>query len=1427
MRSRKVKQFLHHAKLFFSRESFLVLRKVLIFILIIAWLFSGWPQVWPFGKFGTSKIRIPPEISKTEAAEIKNFENRKISFSYTDESEDENLIIKTDQKTYLGLTRAEVYFSVTNAGRKPEQVGFQFHFPENQGTISKIEKWTENVPYEIDVPDFGPMSYFCETGWQEIANKEAGELFDQYQCQATEEVKNCDSLSEDNKTCTLDKAQIGSHKETNYKNSWRETELSNNQLADRRNFLEKILGLGPDKKSIPQNFKVKKSTGQSYEISGGETQYFKAEIQFPINSSGEFYIEAIGDKSGYGLLDPWWDSNWLYKKPITITYSGSALTDYQIKIVTDTQSLINGGKMQSDCDDIRMIDSAEGSEDELNYWIESGTCGTASTRIWVKLPSITGNKTIYMYYGNDSAPNASNGSDTFVFFDDFETGIGFDEGSLNPTTTTTQYISPNQSIFGQGVANYRQQYRDPYSGRDRIFESWIRSYQPGGSGVTTCSLIGIGIAHPEGGGDSGAGTSLGYQVVIDERTGNLSIRKNYYSGDAVTGENIGLNFDNWYFLRFIWTSGGELKAEVFDANLTSLGTLETTDQAWSGDPYTDGEYGVVAYNNGYWDDYRVRKYAPTEPTTEVGSEIEFVDVTVYSFGSQTVNLDVPSTNQYIGGGFSIIENISARNVTGITITEHGTVNAQTNLANVKLYYDLDTTSPYDCAGESYGGSESQFGSTGNFNGADGTASFTGSVGISTTQTMCVYVVLDVGSGAGKNETLEVKINNPSTDVTVSSGSVSPSSAIEISGTTTLLTPPDLQQIHYRWRNDDAGELGVWWDSDWNYRKQLTISAGTGAGTDYQIKLNIGESSGSSGADFHLEGHIQSDFDDLRFVDDDDATELSYWIEEITGTSPNQTAAVWVKVQDDLDSDVNIFVYYGNDSAISASNGGNTFMFFDDFDDGDATGWTEHNGTWSVVDLGGNYRYYQSANTATYLRTSNGESTWTDYILETKIRIASGGSTGGFAGVLLRFQDENNHYAVILDDRPDDSIWIRKWVGGSYSGSEWTDVTFDRDTWYNLRAYVSGNTVGTYFEGITHEYTFTNFANGKIALVMHGTQAYYDDIRVRKYASSEPAFFSAASEETPEAGATWAANEDTELNDLAKGTIKRLRIEISNEGGQTASDVTYRLEVSEANPSTCSAGTYERVSTDADWEMVDSSYFTDGDPTVNASDGLTDENITFVPGELKDIGDQTGAITLTTTQFTEIEYSVQATASATGGATYCFRLTNAGSTTNFTYTEAKYGKVTIAGFSTAIEVRAQNYTTSVSTITFPAAAPETTVSQPYNDIDGSGSPQTFGGAGTAKPVVTLYNGGASTLTIWYNITTFTNSVVSSEYYLINAPGAACENAGLIDNPVTFDENTNTEITIVNGNNKDLYLKTILSSVAGKSGTSTLTILGETL
>ena len=97
----------------------------------------------------------------------------------------------------------------------------------------------------------------------------------------------------------------------------------------------------------------------------------------------------------------WWNDGWNYRKAVSISNtSGSKLTDFQVSLSVGTSALIASGKMQSDCDDIRITDQ---NGNLLSYWIEPNTCNTENTKILLNLKTFptTGN-TIFLYYGNSS-----------------------------------------------------------------------------------------------------------------------------------------------------------------------------------------------------------------------------------------------------------------------------------------------------------------------------------------------------------------------------------------------------------------------------------------------------------------------------------------------------------------------------------------------------------------------------------------------------------------------------------------------------------------------------------------------------------------------------------------------------------------------------------------------------------------------------------------------------------------------------------------------------------------------------------------------------------------------------------------------------------------------------------------------------------------
>jgi hypothetical protein len=142
--------------------------------------------------------------------------------------------------------------------------------------------------------------------------------------------------------------------------------------------------------------------------------------------------------------------------------------------------------------------------------------------------------------------------------------------------------------------------------------------------------------------------------------------------------------------------------------------------------------------------------------------------------------------------------------------------------------------------------------------------------------------------------------------------------------------------------ESAGASTTWWDSDWSRRAPVVITETSGATlTDYQVKVVV-----------PYDSDMRSDFGDVRFVDSATGNELSYWLESKTD---GVTATFWVKVPSIPASDTaTVYMYYGNPDASTTSNIHDTFIWGDDFEDGNwtlaninqwnATEWDEGNQT---------------------------------------------------------------------------------------------------------------------------------------------------------------------------------------------------------------------------------------------------------------------------------------------------------------------------------------------------------------------------------------------------------------------------------------------------------------------------------------------------
>jgi len=272
------------------------------------------------------------------------------------------------------------------------------------------------------------------------------------------------------------------------------------------------------------------------------------------------------------------------------------------------------------------------------------------------------------------------------------------------------------------------------------------------------------------------------------------------------------------------------------------------------------------------------------------------------------------------------------------------------------------------------------------------------------------------------------------------------------------------------------------------------------------------------------------------------------------------------------------------------------------------------------------------------------------------------------------------------------LWFRSQAiggGNQLGGGSWHHFGFTFDG-TNAKLYVDGDQYGgsvapTGYGAVgsvklmTRGDATSGFCAGSLDEVrISNTNRSEDWIKTSYESQNSPStFYTIASEESEgSSNATWKGNEDTSST-LERNSIIRLRIQTSNEGNSTISNTTYRIEYG-IKSSTCAAiSSWTAIPNDntEHWRMATSTYLADGNATTDLTGGLTDENTTFEAGQVKETSNQTSGITLTSSEFTEIEYSIKATDNASGN--YCFRLTNAGLTTYFTYTKYAEAVVPVA------------------------------------------------------------------------------------------------------------------------------------------------------
>jgi hypothetical protein len=106
--------------------------------------------------------------------------------------------------------------------------------------------------------------------------------------------------------------------------------------------------------------------------------------------------------------DAWWNTDWSYRKTITIDHTkvSGPLSDFPVLIDITDANLASAA--QPDGDDIAFVDVGTGAK--LNHEIESYDSGSGRLIARVKVPSLSQltDTVVYMYYGNTAAGNQQN-----------------------------------------------------------------------------------------------------------------------------------------------------------------------------------------------------------------------------------------------------------------------------------------------------------------------------------------------------------------------------------------------------------------------------------------------------------------------------------------------------------------------------------------------------------------------------------------------------------------------------------------------------------------------------------------------------------------------------------------------------------------------------------------------------------------------------------------------------------------------------------------------------------------------------------------------------------------------------------------------------------------------------------------------------------
>jgi pectate lyase len=147
------------------------------------------------------------------------------------------------------------------------------------------------------------------------------------------------------------------------------------------------------------------------------------------------------------------------------------------------------------------------------------------------------------------------------------------------------------------------------------------------------------------------------------------------------------------------------------------------------------------------------------------------------------------------------------------------------------------------------------------------------------------------------------------------------------------------------------------------------------------------------------------------------------------------------------------------AVLAAPNASAATLFSDDFQDGNASGWSTNGGSWSVV-TDESLAWRQSGTSADARALAGGG--WSDQAVQARVKPTAFNGSGRHVGVVARAQNTSNYYFLGLTNSG--SALLGKRVGGGFTTLASAAASGSAGTWHTLRLEAFGSTLRGFVDG---------------------------------------------------------------------------------------------------------------------------------------------------------------------------------------------------------------------------------------------------------------------------------------------------------------------------------------------------------------------------